>query len=230
MPKLGQKAPAFSLPSTSGATVSLGDFAGKQVVLYFYPRDNTPGCTVEACDFRDRDAALRQAGAVVLGVSSDSLKSHEGFRSKHKLSFDLLVDADNAVAKAYGAHGEKLMYGKKVVGTIRSTFLIDASGRIAAVWSPVKVAGHAEEVLSAVRGSQGADPKAAPAGPVRQARRAAGTRAAKSPKKAASAKVPATASARAKTKAKAKAPRRATAAGKVGVPSKSSKPAGARRR
>ncbi len=156
MPKLGQKAPAFSLPSTSGSKVSLGDFAGKQVVLYFYPRDNTPGCTVEACDFRDRDAALRKAGAVVLGVSSDSLKSHDGFRAKHGLPFDLLVDADNAVAKAYGAYGEKLMYGKKVMGTVRSTFLIDAAGKLAAIWSPVKVAGHAEEVLAALGGAQGA--------------------------------------------------------------------------
>jgi len=156
MPKLGQKAPAFSLPSTSGSKVSLGDFAGKQVVLYFYPRDNTPGCTIEACDFRDRDAALRKAGAVVLGVSSDSLKSHDGFRAKHGLTFDLLVDADNAVAKSYGAHGEKLMYGKKVMGTVRSTFLIDAAGKLAAIWSPVKVAGHAEEVLAALGGAQGA--------------------------------------------------------------------------
>ncbi len=156
MPKLGQKAPAFSLPSTSGSKVSLGDLAGKQVVLYFYPRDNTPGCTVEACDFRDRDAALRKAGAVVLGVSSDSLKSHDGFRAKHGLPFDLLVDADNAVAKAYGAYGEKLMYGKKVMGTVRSTFLIDAAGKLAAIWSPVKVAGHAEEVLAALGGAQGA--------------------------------------------------------------------------
>jgi len=151
--KLGQSAPAFSLPSTSGSTVSLRDFAGKQVVLYFYPRDNTPGCTVEACDFRDRDAALRKAGAVVLGVSSDSLKSHDGFRAKHGLAFDLLVDADNAVAKSYGAHGEKVMYGKKVMGTIRSTFLIDEQGKLAAVWSPVKVAGHAEAVLAALTGA-----------------------------------------------------------------------------
>lgn len=156
MPKLGQKAPAFSLPSTSGTTVALRDYAGKQIVLYFYPRDNTPGCTIEACDFRDRDAKLRKAGAVVLGVSSDSLKSHDGFRAKHKLPFDLLVDADNAVAKAYGAYGEKLMYGKKVMGTVRSTFLIDAAGKLAAIWSPVKVAGHAEEVLAALGGAQGA--------------------------------------------------------------------------
>lgn len=154
--KLGQSAPAFSLPSTSGSTVSLRDFAGKQVVLYFYPRDNTPGCTVEACDFRDRDAALRKAGAVVLGVSSDSLKSHDGFRAKHGLAFDLLVDADNAVAQSYGAHGEKVMYGKKVMGTIRSTFLIDAKGKLAAIWSPVRVAGHAEEVLAAVLGAKAA--------------------------------------------------------------------------
>ena len=172
--KLGQSAPAFSLPSTSGSTVSLRDFAGKQVVLYFYPRDNTPGCTVEACDFRDRDAALRKAGAVVLGVSSDSLKSHDGFRAKHGLAFDLLVDADNAVAKSYGAHGEKVMYGKKVMGTIRSTFLIDAKGKLAAIWSPVKVAGHAEEVLAAVLGAKAAAPTTK-----------AATKAAKAPAKAA---------------------------------------------
>ncbi|MEY2747798.1 MAG: hypothetical protein RL112_2840 [Planctomycetota bacterium] len=175
--KLGQSAPAFSLPSTSGSTVSLRDFAGKQVVLYFYPRDNTPGCTVEACDFRDRDAALRKAGAVVLGVSSDSLKSHDGFRAKHGLAFDLLVDADNAVAQSYGAHGEKVMYGKKVMGTIRSTFLIDAKGKLAAIWSPVKVAGHAEEVLAAVLGAKAAAPT------TKAATKA--TKAAKAPAKAA---------------------------------------------
>ena len=152
MLKLGQKAPAFSLPSTSGATVSLASLKGKQVVLYFYPRDNTPGCTVEACDFRDQHSALQKAGAVVLGVSADSLKSHSGFRAKYELPFDLLVDEGSKVATAYGAFGEKLMYGRKVQGTIRSTFLIDAAGCIAQIWSPVKVAGHAEAVLAALNG------------------------------------------------------------------------------
>ena len=152
MLKLGQKAPAFSLPSTSGATVSLASLKGKQVVLYFYPRDNTPGCTVEACDFRDQHSALQKAGAVVLGVSADSLKSHSGFRAKYELPFDLLVDEGSKVATAYGAFGEKLMYGRKVQGTIRSTFLIDAAGSIAQIWSPVKVAGHAEAVLAALNG------------------------------------------------------------------------------
>jgi peroxiredoxin Q/BCP len=151
MLKLGQKAPAFSLPSTSGATVSLASLKGKQVVLYFYPRDNTPGCTVEACDFRDQHSALQKAGAVVLGVSADSLKSHAGFRAKYELPFDLLVDEGSKVATAYGAFGEKLMYGRKVQGTIRSTFLIDAAGCIAQIWSPVKVAGHAETVLAALK-------------------------------------------------------------------------------
>jgi peroxiredoxin Q/BCP len=152
MLKLGQKAPAFSLPSTSGATVTLASLKGKQVVLYFYPRDNTPGCTVEACDFRDQHSALQKAGAVVLGVSADSLKSHAGFRAKYELPFDLLVDEGSKVASAYGAFGEKLMYGRKVQGTIRSTFLIDAAGSIAQIWSPVKVAGHAEAVLAALTG------------------------------------------------------------------------------
>lgn len=204
MPKLGQKAPAFSLPSTSGTTVALRDYAGKQIVLYFYPRDNTPGCTIEACDFRDRDAKLRKAGAVVLGVSSDSLKSHDGFRAKHGLAFDLLVDADNTVAQSYGAHGEKLMYGKKVMGTIRSTFLIDAKGKLAAIWSPVKVAGHAEEVLAAVLGAKAAAPT------TKAATKA--TKAAKAPAKAA--KKVAARAAKPAVAAKKKAARRSAAKAK----------------
>lgn len=150
---LGAKAPAFSLPSTSGQSVSLSSFAGRKVVLFFYPRDNTPGCTREACDFRDNHAPLRKAGAVVLGVSGDSLKSHDGFRAKHELPFELLSDAGNAVATAFGAYGEKLMYGKKVKGVIRSTFLLDERGRVAAAWSPVKVDGHAQAVLAALTSS-----------------------------------------------------------------------------
>jgi peroxiredoxin Q/BCP len=149
----GEKAPDFRLPSTDGGELSLGDLKGKKVVLYFYPKDSTPGCTTESCDFRDRDEAIRAAGAVVLGVSKDSLASHEKFRAKYELPFTLLTDKESQVATAYGAFGEKNMYGKKVMGTIRSTFLIDEKGVIERTWSPVKVAGHAEAVLAAVRGA-----------------------------------------------------------------------------
>lgn len=144
-------APEFTLQS-SGGPVSLRGLRGKKVVLYFYPKDNTPGCTQEACDFRDRFPKVKSANAVVLGVSKDSLGSHDKFASKFELPFTLLSDPDSAVAKQYGAFGKKLMYGKPVVGTIRSTVLIDEQGRVARIWSPVKVAGHAEEVLAAVEG------------------------------------------------------------------------------
>src|SRR5688572_27783542 len=128
MLKEGEKAPAFKLPSVEGGDVSLKDFAGKTVVLYFYPKDDTPGCTREACAFRDSQAALKKAGAVVLGVSPDSVESHHKFRAKNKLNFPLLADADKSVAKKYGAYGEKVMYGKKVTGMIRSTFVIGGDG------------------------------------------------------------------------------------------------------
>ena len=147
----GTQAPDFRLPSTSGGEVSLSDFRGRKVVLYFYPKDSTPGCTQESCDFRDRDEEMQKLGAVVLGVSKDSLASHDRFRAKYELPFDLLSDPESQVATAYGAFGEKNMYGKKVMGTIRSTFLIDEEGVIARAWSPVRVKGHAEEVLEAVR-------------------------------------------------------------------------------
>jgi peroxiredoxin Q/BCP len=153
MLKTGDKAPSFRLASTSGGDVSLASLRGKRVVLYFYPKDDTPGCTREACDFRDRLATLRAAGVEVLGVSKDGLASHSRFREKYRLPFELLADEGNEVARAYGAFGEKNMYGRKILGTIRSTFLIGPTGRIEAVWSPVKVAGHVDEVLERLRGA-----------------------------------------------------------------------------
>ncbi len=149
---LGAAAPAFELGSTTGKLVSLAGLKGKQVVLYFYPRDDTPGCTREACGFRDEFAAVKKAGAIVLGVSKDSLASHAKFRAKYKLPFELLADPDNAVAKRYHAFGKKMMYGKEVAGTIRSTFVIDEKGELAAIFAPVKVDGHTEQVLGALRG------------------------------------------------------------------------------
>jgi thioredoxin-dependent peroxiredoxin len=148
----GAKAPAFSLKDQDGKTVKLSDFAGKQVVLYFYPKDLTPGCTTEACDFRDNNTRLTRAGAVVLGVSPDSEKSHSKFIAKHELTFPLLVDADHAVAEKYGAWGEKSLYGRKFMGIIRSTFLIGPDGKVKKVWPKVKVQGHVDEVLAAVKG------------------------------------------------------------------------------
>src|SRR5262249_55266546 len=139
MLKEGDKAPAFELQSDAGRAVKLSDFAGKTLVLYFYPRDNTPGCTREAIAFSAAVDRIRAAGADVAGVSRDSVKSHCGFRDKYELSIPLLSDPDLAVHKAYGAFGEKTMYGKKVEGTIRSTFVIDGHGRIAKVFPSVKV-------------------------------------------------------------------------------------------
>jgi peroxiredoxin Q/BCP len=149
--KEGRKAPAFELDSSEGGRVSLAGLKGRNVVLYFYPKDDTPGCTREACAFRDSQAAIKKTGAVVLGVSPDSVASHDRFRAKYKLNFPLLADTDKAVAKKYGAFGEKLMYGKKVVGMIRSTFVIDAAGVVRKVFPRVKVDGHAEQVLEALR-------------------------------------------------------------------------------
>jgi peroxiredoxin Q/BCP len=151
MVKEGKPAPDFTLPSSDGSPVSLASLRGKPVVLYFYPRDMTPGCTREACAFRDGMAAIRKQGALVLGVSPDSVVSHQKFQAAHKLNFPLLSDPDKQVAKRYGAFGEKVMYGKKVVGMIRSTFIIDAGGTVRKVFPRVKVDGHAEQVLEALR-------------------------------------------------------------------------------
>jgi thioredoxin-dependent peroxiredoxin len=146
----GAKAPAFSLKDQAGNTVKLGDFAGKHVILYFYPRDNTPGCTREACAFRDDFAKIKKKGAVVLGVSPDNEKSHVKFIEKFSLPFPLLVDADHKVAEAYGAWGEKNMYGKKSMGIIRSTFLIGPDGKLKKAWRKVKVDGHSDDVIDAI--------------------------------------------------------------------------------
>ncbi|HVQ28403.1 MAG TPA: thioredoxin-dependent thiol peroxidase [Vicinamibacteria bacterium] len=146
----GKKAPDFTLPSSEGGNVSLKKLRGKPVVLYFYPKDDTPGCTREACAFRDSQAALKKKGATVLGVSGDSIASHEKFTGKYKLNFPLLTDADREVAKKYGAWGEKVLYGKKSIGMIRSTFVIDAEGVVRKVFPRVRVDGHADQVLKAL--------------------------------------------------------------------------------
>ena len=146
----GQKAPAFTLPAADGTKVRLSDLLGSPVVVYFYPKDDTPGCTREACAFRDRHSELRAAGVVLLGISADGVESHAKFRDKYDLNFPLLSDADHKVAEKYGAWREKNMYGKKSMGIQRSTFLIDADGRVAKVWKRVQVDGHDAPVLAAV--------------------------------------------------------------------------------
>ncbi|RKH27394.1 thioredoxin-dependent thiol peroxidase [Corallococcus praedator] len=156
MPQAGDKAPGFSLPDQSGATVSLSQLKGRHVVLYFYPKDATPGCTTEACDFRDEHSALVKAGAVVLGVSPDSTASHQKFATKQGLPFSLLADPDHAVADAYGVWGEKSLYGRKFMGLIRATFLIGPDGKVLRVWPKVKVAGHVAEVLASLQQPSGA--------------------------------------------------------------------------
>jgi thioredoxin-dependent peroxiredoxin len=144
----GDKAPAFTLPDQDGAKVSLKDFAGQQVVVYFYPRDDTPGCTKEACQFNDNLRAFAKAKVTVLGISADSADKHQKFREKYGLKFPLLTDADHKVGEAYGAWGEKTLYGKKSVGVIRSTFLIGPDGKVARAWYHVKADGHADKVLA----------------------------------------------------------------------------------
>jgi peroxiredoxin Q/BCP len=147
----GQKAPAFTLTADDGQKVRLSELKGQPVVVYFYPRDDTPGCTREACAFRDQSAALKKLGAKVLGISADSTASHEKFRDKFKLNFPLLSDPDHAVAEKYGAWREKNMYGKKSMGIQRSTFLIDSGGKVAKVWKAVKVDGHDAQVIAAIK-------------------------------------------------------------------------------
>ncbi len=148
----GDTAPAFTLPDQDGKAVSLADFAGRQVVVYFYPRDDTPGCTKEACQFNENLAAFNKAKVPILGVSADSAEKHQKFREKYGLKITLLTDADHAAGEAFGAWGEKTMYGKKVIGVIRSTFLIGADGTIVRSWYYVKADGHAEKVLAEIQG------------------------------------------------------------------------------
>ena len=146
----GDNAPAFELPSSDGNNVSLKSLAGKTIVLYFYPKDNTPGCTREAEGFRDAAAKLKKKGVVVLGVSRDSVAAHCKFRDKYSLNFALLSDADHSVMEKYGAWGEKKLYGKTSLGVIRSTVLIGPDGKIKKVWPKVKVDGHVDAVLAAL--------------------------------------------------------------------------------
>ena len=146
----GQEAPDFTLPADSGQTVTLSKLRGKPVVLYFYPRDDTPGCTAEACAFRDQKAELARRGAQLLGVSTDSRESHERFRGKYQLNFPLLSDVDHQVAEKYGAWREKTRFGKTSMGLQRSTFLIDAQGIVAKVWKNVTVENHDRQVLEAL--------------------------------------------------------------------------------
>jgi peroxiredoxin Q/BCP len=148
---VGKKAPEFTLPGSNGEDVALKDFKGKTVVLYFYPKDDTPGCTKEACEFRDALKKFTSKKAVVLGVSPDSLKAHDKFIDKFELPFELLSDTEHKVAEKYGTWVEKSMYGRKYMGIERSTFVIDGAGQVKAIFRKVKVDGHVDEVLAAVK-------------------------------------------------------------------------------
>lgn len=150
MVAVGERAPDFTMKSDDGRAYSLKDFLGKKVVLYFYPKDDTPGCTKEACSFRDNLARVRSKGAVVLGVSRDDTESHAKFRHKYDLNFPLLSDEDGHVTDAYGVWKKKNLYGREFFGIERTTFLIDESGKVARVWPRVRVEGHTGEVLTAL--------------------------------------------------------------------------------
>lgn len=148
---IGEPAPSFTLPADGGRSVSLSDLKGKTVVLYFYPKDDTSGCTKEAQAFNGMRDAFEAEGAVIVGVSPDPVKSHDKFKAKYELGFDLLSDEEKGMLEAYGVWVEKSMYGKKYMGVERTTVLIDEDGKVAKVWPKVKVPGHAEEVLAAVK-------------------------------------------------------------------------------
>ena len=147
---IGRAAPSFTLPDEAGKPFSLASLSGKKIVLYFYPKDDTPGCTRESCAFQADLGALAKKGAIVVGVSRDGAASHQRFKAKYGLTFPLLTDADKKVHLAYGAWGKKMMYGKAVEGVVRTTVVIDGAGKIAAIFSPVKVDGHAEQVREAI--------------------------------------------------------------------------------
>ncbi|MGH7615794.1 MAG: thioredoxin-dependent thiol peroxidase [Gemmatimonadaceae bacterium] len=150
IPSVGEKAPEFTALDDRGEHVSLSDFKGRPVVLFFYPKDDTSGCTVEACSFRDTLPRFDQIEAGVLGISPDSVKSHQKFKEKFKLPYPLVVDSDHTIAERYGVWGEKSMYGRKYWGILRTTFVIDKKGRIAKVFEKVKPEGHAADVAAAV--------------------------------------------------------------------------------
>jgi len=152
MLKEGNAAPAFKTTDASGETVNLKDFRGKKVVLYFYPKDDTPGCTKEACSFRDAFSKFKKQGITILGVSPDSEKAHQKFATKYKLPFTLLADTDHSIADAYGVYGEKKFMGRTYMGIHRTTFLIDEKGKIKKVFEKVKPEDHADEVLGAFSG------------------------------------------------------------------------------
>ncbi|MBL8636896.1 MAG: thioredoxin-dependent thiol peroxidase [Alphaproteobacteria bacterium] len=149
--KSGDAAPFFDLSCDTGAQCRLSDFAGKYLVVYFYPKDDTPGCTKESCSFNESLGDLQKINAQVVGISRDSVESHQKFKAKYNLSFPLLSDESGEVCNAYGVWAEKSMYGKKYMGIERSTFLIDGAGKILRVWSNVKVDGHSEEILAAIK-------------------------------------------------------------------------------
>ena len=148
MLKIGSKAPNFSLPNQDNKLISLSDFAGKKVVIFFYPADNTPTCTAEACNLSDNYAKLKKAGYAVIGVSADSVKKHQNFKAKYSFPYDLLADTEHSMIKAYKVWGEKTMFGKKYNGILRTTFLIDENGKIARIIDQVKAKEHAEQILS----------------------------------------------------------------------------------
>ena len=149
--KEGGKAPTFSMPTDSGGKIALKDLKGRPVVLYFYPKDSTPGCTIEACDFRDLTPDFSKIDAEIVGVSKDSVKRHDNFKAKYELPFSLASDEDSDVCERYGVWVEKNMYGRKFMGIERATFLIDGKGVVRKIWRKVKVKGHAEDVLEAVK-------------------------------------------------------------------------------
>lgn len=155
---INQEAPLFTLPNQDNAEISLKDFQGSYVILYFYPKDKTPACTTEACDFRDHLTNLQNLNAIVLGVSPDSVKSHQGFIEKEHLNFTLLSDTNKEVLKLYNAWGAKKLYGKEYEGVIRSTFIIDPEGKIAAIWKNVQVKGHIHAIKEKLETLQNKSP------------------------------------------------------------------------